>query len=129
MVSASRFIRALAGSCFLCLALSNCQFNPGPERDMGWPAEAMKIDPSDRSPVTESIKGEVLHVEGTNYLVKREDGKEVNVYADATTQVIGDISEGYKIEVEVNPQNHVVSIRSAHTTDLQNEKSESMPVQ
>ncbi len=125
MVSGSRLIRVLAGSCFLCLGLSNCQFNPGPEPYMGWPAEAMQMDPSDRSPMTESIKGEVLRVEGTNYLVKREDGKEVSMYADTTTLIIGDISEGHKVEVVVNPQNHVVSIRSTSTTDRRTERSES----
>ena len=92
---------------------------------MGWPAEAMQMDPSDRSPMTESIKGEVLRVEGTNYLVKRADGKEVSIYADATTLIIGDISEGHKVEVVVNPQNHVVSIRSTSTTDRRTKRSES----
>jgi hypothetical protein len=123
MVSASTLIRVLAGSYFLCLSLSNCQFNPGPERHMSWPADAMKMEPSEnRSPMTESIRGEVLRVEGTNYAVKREDGKEVSVYADSTTHIIGDINEGYKIEVKVDPQNHVVSIRST-STDHQKEKS------
>lgn len=79
--------------------------------------------------MTDSIKGEVLRVEGTNYAVKREDGKEVSVYADSTTQIIGDINEGHKIEVEVDPQNHVVSIRPTSTTDRRREKSESMLVQ
>lgn len=129
MVSASRFIHVLAGGCFLCLALSNCQFNAGPARDTGWPADAMKMDPSDRTSITEPIKGEVLRVEGANYIVKREDGREVSVHADSTTQKIGDISEGYKIEAEVTPQNHAVSIRSTPTTDRRNEKSESMLAQ
>ena len=89
----------------------------------------MKMDPSDRRPITESVKGEVLSVEGTTYVVKREDGKEVSVHADSTTQKIGDIREGYKIEAEVNPQNNAVSIRSTPTTDRRNEKSESMLAQ
>ncbi len=129
MVSAFRLTRLLAGSCFLWLGLTNCQFNADPTRDAGWPADAMKMDPSDPRPMTESIKGEVLRVEGTNYAVKREDGKEVSVYADSTTQVIGDIHEGYNIEVEVDPQNHVVSIRSTSTTDRRRERSESILVQ
>jgi len=89
----------------------------------------MNMDPSDRRPITESIKGEVLRIEGTNYVVKREDGKEVSVHADSPTQKIGDISEGYKIEAEVNPQNNAVSIRSTPTTDRRNEQSESMLAQ
>ena len=129
MVSPSRLIRILVGSCFLWLSLTNCQSHADPARDAGWPADAMKMDPSDPRPMTESIKGEVLRVEGTNYAVKREDGKEVSVYADSTTQIIGDINEGYKIEMEVDPQDHVVSIRSTSTTDRRREKSEFMLVQ
>ena len=87
MVSGSRLIRVLAGSWVLCLGLSNCQVNPGPKPDTGWPVETIQMDPSDRSTRTESIKGAVLRVEGTNYLVKREDGKEVSMYADATTLI------------------------------------------
>lgn len=64
MVSASRFISVLAGGCLLCLGLSNCQLHAGPARDTGWPADTMQMDPSDRRPITKSIKGEVLRVEG-----------------------------------------------------------------
>jgi hypothetical protein len=95
----------------------------------GWPADAMKMDPSDRRPATESINGEVLRVEGRTYVVKREGGKEVSLPADSTTQTIGAMSEGYKIEAEVNPQNHAVSSRSTPTTDRRNEKSEYMLAQ
>ena len=43
MVSASRFIRVLAGGGLLCLGLSNCRLNAGPARDTGWPADAIKV--------------------------------------------------------------------------------------
>ena len=48
MVSASGLISLLAGGCLLCLGLSNCQLNAVPARDTGWPADTMKMDPSDR---------------------------------------------------------------------------------
>jgi hypothetical protein len=111
MVFASRFIGVLAGGCLLCLALSNCKTSVAPARDASL----------DRRPANESIKGKVLHVEGQNYVVKREDGKEVSLQADSTTQKMGDIGEGYKIEAEVNAQYHAVSIRSTPTTDRRNE--------
>jgi hypothetical protein len=53
----------------------------------------------------------------------------VSFRADSTTQKMGDISEGYKIEAQVNPENHAVSLRSTPTTDRRNEKSESMLAQ
>jgi hypothetical protein len=114
MVSASRFISVLAGGCLLCLGLSSCY---------------MGLARTTAPAATESIKGEVLRVEGQNYVVKREDGKEVSLHTDLTTRKMGDISEGYKIEAEVNAQNHAVSIRSTPTTDRRNEKSDSMLVQ
>jgi hypothetical protein len=92
------------------------------------------MDQSDRrqvgeAPGTKALKGEVLRVEGPNYVVKGEDGKEVSLHTDSTTQQTGDISQGYIIEAEVNDQNHALSIRSTPTTDRRNEKSESMLVQ
>ncbi|HEV8620771.1 MAG TPA: hypothetical protein VGQ79_07080 [Nitrospiraceae bacterium] len=85
--------------------------------------------PVGEAPGTKSIKGEVLRVEGHNYVIKGEDGKEVSLRTDSTTQQTGDISQGYKIEAEVNEQNYALSIRSTPTTDRRNEKSESMLAQ
>ncbi|HMF85055.1 MAG TPA: hypothetical protein VK598_01755 [Nitrospiraceae bacterium] len=63
------------------------------------------------------IKGEVLRVEGENYFVKGQDGKEVRMQIDKTTQKIGSIKEGDRIEAKVNDENHALSIRSARGTD------------
>ena len=129
MVSPSRFIGVLAGGCLLCLALSNCQSDSGQPRDAASGTDEMKTDQSDRRVSTTSIKGEVLRVEGRNYVVRGEDGKEVSLHTDSTTQKTGDIQQGYRIEAQVNDQNHALSIRSTPTTDRRNEKSESMLAQ
>lgn len=132
MVSTSRFISGLSGGCLLCLGLSSCY--TGPARNAASATDEIKMDPSDGRQVgeaqgTKSIKGEVLRVEGHNYVVKGEDGKEVSLHADSTTRMTGDISQGYSIEAQVNDQNHALSIRSTPTTDRRNEKSESMLTQ
>jgi hypothetical protein len=134
MVSTSRFIGVLAGGCLLCLGLSNCQSNAGHVRDAASTTDEMKMDQSDgkqvgEAPGTKSIKGEVLRVEGHNYVVKGEDGKEVSLHVDSTTRMTGDISQGYSIEAQVNDEHHALSIRSTPTTDRRNEKSESMLAQ
>jgi len=77
----------------------------------------------------EAIKGEVLRIEGDNYFVKGEQGKEVRLHTDNTTQKTGDINQGDRIEAQMNDQNHALSIRSTPTTDRRNEKSESMLAQ
>ena len=77
------------------------------------------------SKVGNTIKGEVLRVEGDdNYFVKGQDGKEVRLHRDKTTQMLGEIKKGDRIEAKVNEQNHVLSIRSARGTDAGNGKEE-----
>jgi hypothetical protein len=70
-----------------------------------------------------TIKGEVMGVEGDNILVKREDGKEVHLHTDQTTQKARNIVPGQDIEAKVNDQNHALSILSAQAvTDRRNDK-------
>jgi hypothetical protein len=70
-----------------------------------------------------AIKGEVLRIEGDKYYVVREDGKEVGLRVDGTTQKTGNIHAGDRIEAQANEQNYALSIRSAPTTDRRNEHS------
>ena len=100
MVSTSKFIGVLAGGCLLCLALTNCQSNSA--RDAASATDEMKMDQSDRRAGTKSVKGEILRIEGHNYVVREQDGKEVSLHADSTTQTTGDINQGYSIEAQVN---------------------------
>jgi uncharacterized surface anchored protein len=129
MVSTSRFMGVLAGGFFLCLVLTNCQSSSGDPRDAASATDEMKMDQSDRKASTKSIKGEVLRVEGRDYVVRGEDGKEVSLHTDSTTRKTGEIDQGYSIEAQVNDQDHALSIRSTPTTDRRNEKSESMLAQ
>ncbi len=77
---------------------------------------------ADKEPTTEedggqsphvAIKDEVLRIEGDIYVVKGEEGKEVRLHTDQTTQKTGDINQGGRIEGRINEENHAVSIRSA----------------
>ena len=62
-------------------------------------------------------------------MVREQDGKVVRLHVDATTQMTGDISQGYSIEAQVDDQSHALTLRSTPTTDRRNEKSESMLAQ
>jgi hypothetical protein len=42
-----------------------------------------------------------------------KDGKEVRLHTDKTTQMMGEIKKGDRIEAKVNKKNHALSIRSA----------------
>lgn len=65
----------------------------------------------------QTIKGEVLRVEGDTYFVKGPDGKEVRLQTDQDTQKVGSIQQGDRIEAKMNDQNRALSIRSARGTE------------
>jgi hypothetical protein len=133
MVSIPKVIGVLSCGFLLCVGLSHAaqEGNAAPTTD------EMKADQSDRrqggqeagekqmsnemkgdqSTDGKMIKGEVLRVEGDNYFVKGQDGKEVRLHTDNTTQKIGSFKQGDPIEAKVNDKNHALSIRSARGTD------------
>jgi hypothetical protein len=58
----------------------------------------------------ETVRGDVLRVEGDNLLVQRSDGKEMRVHLDETTQMFGYVGPGEHVEAKVNKQRHALSI-------------------
>ena len=76
----------------------------------------------DQSKGGKTIKGEVLRVEGEQYFVKGQDGKEIRLRTDNTTQMVGEIKPGDRIEAKINEQNHTLSIRSARGTEAGHEE-------
>ena len=64
-----------------------------------------------------TIEDELLHVKDGYYFVKVKDGKEVRLHTDKTTQMMGEIQKGDRVEAMVNEQNHAQSIRLARGTD------------
>ena len=62
----------------------------------------------------DTVKGEVLHIEKSTYVIQRFYGKEMQLNTDASTQVAGSIGLGDSIEAKVleeNAMKHVLSIR------------------
>jgi len=68
---------------------------------------------SDRAKDAKTITGELFRVKDGNYFVKVKDGKNVRLHTDQTTEMIGEIKKGDRIEAKVNNQNHALSIRKA----------------
>ena len=115
MVSIPKVVGLASCGFLLCLGLSNVASGADgmkaapPERQGGQAGMRGELDKMKGGQV---IKGEVLRIEGENYVVKRQDGKEVRLHADQTTQKTGTITQGDRIEAEVNNQNHALSMRS-----------------
>ena len=81
--------------------------------DVAWSAENKKSESE------KIIIGNVLRIEGNNYVVKdREDGKELRLQVDKTTQmnVVG-VTVGDNVMAKVDDQNHAELI----ITDLKNQ--------
>jgi hypothetical protein len=119
MISIPKVVGLMSCGFLLCLGLSNA----AQAGNAASAADEMKAGQSDRKggqaglKSGHTIEGEVLRVEGDNYFVKGQDGKEVRLHTDQTTQQTGNISQGDRIEAMVNDQNHALSIRSAQGTD------------
>jgi len=64
-----------------------------------------------QSPVGKTIQGEVVRVEGSDCVIKGQDGKEVRLQIDLPLLKAANIEPGDRIEAKVNDQNHVLSFR------------------
>ena len=131
MVAISKVVGIMSCGFLLCLGLSNA----AQAGNVPGASDVMKTDSvtdrqgfqsdddkqrnvddkmgSNRADGAKTIKGELFRVEDGNYFVKVKDGKEVRLHTDKTTQMIGEIKKGDRIEAKVNDQNHALSIRSA----------------
>jgi hypothetical protein len=128
MVPISKIVGVMSCGLLLCFGLSQAaraEHSPSP-------SDVMKTDSqSDRqgfqsdddkqtsgkmgkSPAkaSKTIQGELVRVENGNYFVQSKGGKEVRLHTDKTTQMIGEIKKGDRIEAKMNDQNHALSIRS-----------------
>jgi hypothetical protein len=65
-----------------------------------------------------TIKGDLVRIVSGEYLVsieytvKDKDCKEVRLYADETTQMMGQLKEGDLVEAKITDKNYALSIRS-----------------
>ena len=130
MVSIPKVVGVLSCGFLLCLGLSSAaraEHAPAPSDLMKTDAQSDRqgfqsdddkqknVDDkkgSTRAEDAKTIKGELFRVEDGNYFVKVKDGKEVRLHTDKTTQMMGEIKKGDRIEAKMNDQNHALSIRS-----------------
>lgn len=136
MVSIPKIVGILLCGLLLCLGLSNAaQAEHSPSS-----SDVMKTDSQSDSGLgfqsdddrqknvddkkgstsvkdAKTITGELVRVQDGNYFVKVKGGKEVRMHTDKTTQMVGEIKRGDRIEAKMNAQKHALSIRSARQTD------------
>ena len=100
MVSIPKVVGVLLCGVLLCLGLSTAA-HAGPADEPG----------ASRLERAKTITGELLRVEYGDYFVKGQDGKEIRLHTDKTTQIMGQIGKGDRIEARVTEQNHALLIR------------------
>jgi hypothetical protein len=119
VISIPKIVGVMFCGVLLCLSLSGTtqaaeKINPIECSEMkGGHRDLVKCE-EDRRQGIETVKGEVLHIEESKYVVQRFYGKEMQLNTDASTQVMGTIDLGDSIEakvIEENDTKHVLSIR------------------
>ena len=63
------------------------------------------------APGSQTVKGDVLKIEGEFYTVHDTAGHEVRLHVDKTTKLTGAFKTGDKVEVHVTDKGHALSIK------------------
>ncbi|MBK5280788.1 MAG: hypothetical protein JJE16_01720 [Nitrospiraceae bacterium] len=132
MVPIPKIVSVLSCGFVLCLGLSNAaqaEHSPSPSNVMktnkitdqrGFQSDddlqQHGVRKSNNAEGAKTVEGELLRVKDGNYFVGMKDGKEIRLHTDKTTQMMGEIQKGDRVEATVNEQNHALSIRSARGT-------------
>jgi hypothetical protein len=65
------------------------------------------------APSTQTIKGDLLRIDGGFYMVKDTAGKEIRLHVDKTSQLDGTFKAGDKIEAQATEKGHASFVRPA----------------
>jgi translation elongation factor P/translation initiation factor 5A len=69
------------------------------------------------APGTQTVKGDVLKIDGEFYVVKDMTGNEVRLHVDKTTKLEGSVKAGDKVEAKVTEKGHALSITKPLVAD------------
>ena len=76
-------------------------------------AEPMAAPGEMAAPGAQTVKGDLLKIEGDFCVVKDATGKEVRLHVDKTSKVEGALKAGDKIEAQASEKGHALSIKPA----------------
>jgi hypothetical protein len=63
------------------------------------------------APGSQTVKGDLLRIEGEIYVVKDTSGKEVRLHVDGSSKLEGTFRSGDKIEAQTTDKGHALSIK------------------
>ncbi len=105
MIATPKIFGVIVGGFVLCLSLfdvSQARHNKGTDPCLDRRAPGIEKCGAGKPQGIRTIKGEVLHINGSRLLVKLTDGEEVIYQINLSTKIGGDIRPGNRIEAKVN---------------------------
>ncbi|MGE0469332.1 MAG: hypothetical protein Nkreftii_002178 [Candidatus Nitrospira kreftii] len=77
------------------------------------PSDNMKtFSTTDQTGFKESrYRGKVVRVDASEVVITTKEGEEISLHRDETTKAAGKIKQGDMIEVQVNDQHHILSMK------------------
>src|SRR6478672_11167100 len=108
MVSMQKVVGVLSCGFLLCLGLSNAAQAEHPPA----PSDVMKTDSVSDRQGFQSDDDKQTNVDDEKGSNHAKDAKEVRLHTDKTTQMMGEVKKGDRIEAQVNKKHHALSIRS-----------------
>lgn len=111
MVCTHKVVGVLSCSFFLCLGLSTVasaadQFNSGHSDGKIW-----TVDDKDRFVSGKEVKGEIVKIDGENYVVREASGAEVRMHVNAGTEKRANLipKVGEHVLAKVDAKGHALS--------------------
>jgi uncharacterized protein YdeI (BOF family) len=111
MVSITKIVGVLSCSFFLCLGLSTVassadQFNTGHSGGKIW-----TVADKDRFVSGKEVKGEIVKIDGENYVVREASGVEMRMHVNASTEKRSNMTPkvGEHVLAKVDAKGHALS--------------------
>ena len=111
MVSILKVVGVLSCGFLLCLGLSNVASSADKLNTGQSGGKMFTVADKDRFEAGKEIKGEVVRVDGDNYIIREDSGSEVRIHVDATTEKKSKLmpKPGDHVLAKVNAKGHAIT--------------------
>ena len=111
MVSLAKAVGVLSCGFLLCLGLSGVA-SSAEKLYTGSEGKIFTVDDKDRFVPGKEVRGEIVKIDGANYVVREASGAEVRMHVDASTEKIKSglmPKEGEYVRAKVDAKGHALS--------------------
>ena len=111
MVSISKVVGALSCSFLLCLGLSNIASSADKLNTGQSGGKIFTVDDKERFVPGKDVKGEIVKIDGENFVVREASGTEVRMHVDSSTEKRSSLipKVGEYVLAKVDAKGHAVS--------------------